>query len=275
MIPIMIGRMEYAVPTLWNEINSAQAAAVDDCLSTAQLSPTGIDDLYVGVLAAMCRIERSVARRIDPVDRRYTVDRLIGNRIEQMVTGGGTLHAMESFHWGKRTFVFPPADYDINLDERPLSGMKAGDFCDMSDLFAADRIVYAPILARMLCLRDNGEELTPQQWLQQSAQTLTMDAVREIWGRIASAHTYLRREFGLCYQSATGTIESSPTTDEVWTLEGMVRNRMPRRAIPQVWWSEFLTLTAGCRPADVAAARRMNLYDFFALANTTIKYRQK
>lgn len=158
---------------------------------------------------------------------------------------------IEAFDTDGEWLVIPASGTDALGNTVPLSGITAKEFCDASDITAADDLTLAPLLLAVLC-RPEGEPYDEERAKARARKMgdVPMSIYLEVYTRLMEMHAYLRGEYPKLYGSDKGGDKSNGEPDT---------------------WSDKLLFVADDRPSEKTWAERLNAYEFVRMLDAKLK----
>lgn len=158
---------------------------------------------------------------------------------------------LEIFDTDGERLVIPASGTDALGNTVPLSGITAKEFCEASDITAADDLALAPLLLAVLC-RPEGEPYDEERAKARAREMngLPMSIYLEVYTRLMEMHAYLKGEYPKLYGSDKGGDQSS---GDPYT------------------WSDKLLFVADDKPSELPYVEGLNAYEFVRILDAKLK----
>ncbi|WP_297451194.1 hypothetical protein [uncultured Alistipes sp.] len=135
-----------------------------------------------------------------------------------------------------------------------MANLSAEEFCEATDLYLEDKWSYAPLIAAVLC-RPEEERYDERKTLGRAERLrrMPMRIVLRLYATLEKTHRRMKEKYPLCY--------ASPLSDG--------RNGNGGREATR--WNDLMMWAGHHLPGETQRVKRMNAYDFMALAHSRIK----
>ena len=168
----------------------------------------------------------------------------------------GTMECKRAFVWAGERLFFPKEARGFEGKTIPMACLSAEEFCEATDLYIEDKWSYAPLIVAALC-RPEGERYDERKACARAGRMrkIPMGIVLRLYAMLERTHREMKEKYPRCYASASGGGQG-----------GDGRGEAAR-------WTDMMMWTGNHIPGEVDRTKRMNAYDFVALAHSKIKMR--